>query len=94
MPQPETLIASLGVLFITATENGYTIVDAETTINHIVRSEFTICTATNMQRAMMRAHEIMEEKEDEEEAKAALRALDRGEEPVHDWEDAKKSLGI
>lgn len=59
------------MLQITATEKGYTIVDAEKSITHIVRSEHSICTLTNMQRAMLYAAQIMEEKEKEKESERA-----------------------
>lgn len=81
------------MLQITATEKGYTIVDAETGIEHIVRDDKAVCTVTNMQRAMLRAAQIMEEKEDAEDAKTATEALNSGD-PVHEWGDAKESLGL
>ncbi len=92
MPQPDTLTASLGMLQITATEKGYTVVDAETGITHFVRDDKLICAATNMQRAMLRAAQIMEEQEDAADGKAATEALQSGE-PVHDWNDVKGFFG-
>jgi len=93
MPQPEILTASLAMLQITATEKGYTIVDSEAGITHFVRDDKLVCAATNMQRAMMRAHEIMEEKEDAADGAAATEALQSGE-TIHDWNDVKGFFGI
>ena len=94
MPQPEILTGSLGDLQITATEKGYKIVDLTTQeVRASVQEPFAICTATNMQRAMMRAHQIMEDEEDAADAKAATAALTSGEK-VYEWEETKKSLGI
>lgn len=78
MPQPDVLTASLGMLQITATMTGYKIVSADGTVVdqkdetvHESKTEGTFvtpkthCAATNMQRAMLRAQQIMEEQERE-----------------------------
>lgn len=58
------LTSSLGDLQITATEKGYKIVDGETSQTKAeVQEPFSICAETNMQRAMLRAAQIMEAKE-------------------------------
>lgn len=58
------LTESLGDLKVTATEKGYKIVEVETGQTKAeVKEPYTNCAATNMQRAMLRAHEIIEAKE-------------------------------
>ena len=93
MPQPETLIGSLGALYIIATEKGYKIVDrnkSETLVE--VQEPFSACAATNMQRAMLRAQQIMDAQEDSADGKAATEAMCNS--AIEGWDEAKKSLGI
>ncbi len=69
MTQPETLTDSLGVLFVIALDTGYTIMDRNTNeVKAVVKEPYTNCVATNMQRAMIRAHEIIEAEEKAKES--------------------------
>lgn len=86
MPQPTMLTETLGKYTITATETGYTIVTTDGTpvvehkdeIVHDSKTEGvfitprTHCTKTNMQRALLRAQQIMEDEEKKEAIKARI----------------------